>query len=111
MHLIDVYQLEFIAEDLRKILREIEKEFGPQIITSLLRINDPGVYGTLPLRGVDLRCRNRDIGEIATKWVNQRWQYDPHRPNKPVADPHGLGSEYHIHLQVHPSTYRVGYPK
>lgn len=109
MYLIDIYQLDFIHKILRRILREIENEFGPGIITSLFRIGDSGVHGTLPLRGVDLRCRNRQIGTIITEWANARWQYDPNRPKKVVAEAHGEGSNYHIHMQVHPLTIRRSY--
>jgi hypothetical protein len=53
---IDLKQLEFIDPKLREIALAVEDEFGEQVITSLYRIDDAGVHGTLPLRGIDLRC-------------------------------------------------------
>ena len=101
MHLIDIYQLEFIDKKLRMILKDIESNFGPQVITSLYRIDDFGVHGTLPLRAIDLRCRNKQFGNFVSDFINSRWFYDLNRPSKKVAVPHGQGSNYHIHLQVH----------
>jgi len=56
---INIGQLEFIDKTLRHILVELEHQVGVEfIITSLYRIGDNGVHGTLPLRGIDLRSRN-----------------------------------------------------
>jgi hypothetical protein len=101
---IDYMQMKFINPDLREIMREIENEFGPQLATSLYRIDDPGVHGTLPLRGVDLREKNYAVGRIKEAWVNNLWQYDYERPEKKVAIYHNTGSGYHLHLQVHKNT-------
>lgn len=106
MYTIDVYQLEFIHRALRDVLKDIENEFGSQTITSLYRIGDDGVHGQLPLRGTDLRCRDKEHGKMVVDWVNEKWSYDPARPDSKVAIAHGAGSNYHIHLQVHPSTVR-----
>ena len=106
MYSIDVYQLEFIHRTMRDVLKDVEDEFGSQTITSLYRIDDSGVHGQLPLRGVDLRCRERGYGQTVIDWINSKWQYDPARPEKKVAIAHGLGYNYHIHLQVHHSTVR-----
>ena len=43
MHRIDLDQLEFVHPKLREIMREIDRKFGEQIITSMYRIGDPGV--------------------------------------------------------------------
>jgi len=68
---IDIGQLEFIDLKLRKILRHLEIETGYEFtITSLYRIGDKGVHGTLPLRGADLRMRNQQIGEAIAKLIN-----------------------------------------
>ena len=104
MYEIDIYNLEFINSTLRTILREIEEEFGSQVITSLYRINDIGVHGTLPLRGVDLRS-NRDQYDIE-RYVNDNWIYDQTRPNRTVCMVHDAGQGVHIHLQVHPNTFK-----
>ena len=46
---IDVSQLEFIDKNLRLILLDIEKSTGVEFtITSLYRIGDVGVHGSLP---------------------------------------------------------------
>lgn len=106
MHLIDIYNLEYIHKMLRDVLENIEKKLGPQIITSQYRLGDDGVHGTLPLRATDLRCRDTEYGAFLVDWVNKRWQYDPYRPEMVVAVAHGQGYNYHIHLQVHDNTVR-----
>lgn len=105
-HLIDYYQLEFIDQKLRDVMRSVENKFGSQIITSLYRIDDSGVHGQLPLRGTDIRCRNIESGEEIANEINDIWIYDPIRPEMKVAIAHGDGSNYHIHLQVHPRTVK-----
>ena len=104
---IDIIQLEFIDPTLRAICSQIEllctKE---RTVTSLFRIDDPGVHGQLPLRGIDLRQRKHDEG-LGTKilaFVNDKWIYDPERPGKMCAKIHGEGLKRHIHLQTHPNT-------
>lgn len=106
MHFIDTDQISFLHDPMREILSDIESAFGPQIITSLYRFNDTGVHGQLPLRGVDLRCRNREFGELMELYVNERWKYDYRRTYLNVAVAHGDGNNYHVHLQVHPNTRR-----
>ena len=88
------------------MLIDIEEEFGTQAITSLYRIGDTGVHGTLPLRGVDLRC-NVDSYNIE-KFVNDTWVYDIDRPHYKACMIHDVGGGVHIHLQVHPNTVRIG---
>ena len=105
MHKIDTSQLEFIDPKLRKLLFDIEVRYGTQVITSLYRINDTGVHGTLPVRGCDLRARmGKTITNGIVNWVNKYWQYDPKRPGREVAIAHGENENFHIHLQVHPNT-------
>lgn len=108
MHKIDIQQLEFIDERLRKIMAQIEKRCGSQIITSLYRMNEEGVHGTLPLRGIDLRCKNQRTDglddNVLVHFVNRNWIYDPERPNMKVAIIHDVGQGRHIHLQTHPNT-------
>lgn len=108
MHFIDIRQLDFIHHTLRQLLGDIEAEFGVQVITSLYRMGDTGVHGTLPLRGADLRCRNNGLGLLIAKWVNERWQYDPARPELKTAIAHSKDTGFHIHLQVHPKTHSRG---
>lgn len=102
---IDFSQLEFIDQKLRDILAFVEDiSSQEQTITSLYRIGDNGVHGTLPLRGADLRCRDKEKGEVLEERVNFVFSYDPSRPNKRCAFLHGHGSNLHLHLQVHPNT-------
>lgn len=102
---LDIGQLEFIDKDLRNIVVWIEEQTGFEFTgTSLYRIGDNGVHGQLPLRGVDLRMRNRKIGEAVEAEINKAWEYDPNRPNKKCAFLHGDGANLHIHLQTHPNT-------
>jgi hypothetical protein len=102
--LIDETNLEFVHPHLRVIVLEINIEFGMQAITSLYRIGDNGVHGTLPLRAIDVRCRNDDMGKVIEKWVNARYMYDPARPKMKVAMYHDVGRGKHLHLQVHDHT-------
>jgi len=104
---IDIKQLEFIDKNLRDILVFIEKETGLEFtITSLYRICDNGVHGSLPLRGTDLRCRDKFIGGVVEQIVNEKWLYDSDRREKHCAFLHGQGSNMHLHIQVHPNTVR-----
>ena len=107
MHLIDTTQLEFIHPIMRNLLDDIEIMFGRQAITSLYRIGDDGVHGTLPLRGTDLRARRAVDAKRKIKWINKYWKYDPERPKMKVAIAHGKDSNYHIHLQIHDNTEAI----
>jgi hypothetical protein len=102
---IDISQLEFIEPLLRSIILDVEHNFGVEFtITSLYRIDDNGVHGQLPLRGIDLRCRDKNIGTVFEAYVNRRYQYDPARPVKTVCMLHGKGAHLHLHFQVHSET-------
>jgi len=108
MYLIDLQQMDFIHPHLRAVLRWIESRFGfLLIVTSIFRIGDPGVHGTLPVRGIDLRCRIPSLGELITDITNRHWKYDPDRPEMTVAKCHDTGRGLHLHIQVHPNTYEV----
>lgn len=105
---IDIGQLEFIDIKLRRILLWLEYETGLEFtVTSLYRMDDPGVHGVLPLRGTDLRMRCEDLGHKIVTLINQKWTYDPNRPTFCCAILHGEGANMHIHLQVHPNTIGV----
>jgi hypothetical protein len=103
---IDIAQLEFIRPQLREILVYLERKTGFEFtITSLYRIeDDSGVHGTLPLRGTDLRMRNKDAAEAIAEIINDRWIYNPEDPGKLCGYLHGSGTNYHLHVQVHPNT-------
>ncbi len=104
MHYADTTQMEFIHPLMRELLDDIEKRFGVQVITSLSRMRDPGVHGTFPLRGVDLRAWDVSKAKKLVRWVNKHWMYDLERPGLKVAQNHGEGTNYHTHLQVHNNT-------
>ena len=105
---IDISQLEFIDKNLRTIVQETVKHFGVEFtVTSLYRINDKGVHGTLPLRGLDMRCRDNGLGLLVVKYVNSRWCYDSKRPRKVCCVFHDAGNGYHLHFQTHPKTRRI----
>ena len=102
---IDILQLEFIDKTLRELAVWIEAETGMEFTdTSIYRIGDNGVHGTLPVRGIDLRCRSKEIGLSIEALINRAWMYDPGRLGKKCCYLHGDGSNLHLHLQVHPKT-------
>ena len=102
---IDLGQLEFIEPKLRGMALDVEAHFDVEFtITSLYRINDNGVHGALPLRGLDLRCREPGFGKLIEKYVNTKWIYDPARTQMKCCMFHDIGQGAHIHLQVHPQT-------
>ena len=104
---IDIKQLEFIDHNLRQILLDMEEDTGFKFtITSLYRINDSGVHGTLPLRGTDIRVRNISMGKLLEKYINDNWEYNA-ESGKPCALLHGSSTNSHLHIQVHPNTRRI----
>lgn len=103
---IDIYNLDFIDSTLKAIIEDKERAFGTGIITSLYRIGDNGVHGTLPLRALDERCRYKPLGDMIGDFLNDRWIYDPSRPGFKVCLCHNTGRGLHLHYQVHPNTIR-----
>ena len=104
---IDIAQIKSFHPKLRRILTWLEYETGFEFCnTSPYRIGDKGVHGTLPLRGWDIRCRNKKIGAAIRSVINQNWIYDPDRPSKKCCMLHGEGKNLHLHVQVHPNTVR-----
>ena len=102
---IDINQLEFIDRTLRDITMFVESFSGMEpTITSLYRIGDYGVHGQLPLRGIDVRVRRMSIGHTIMNAINDKWYYDSKRPEMKCAVLHGVGSNLHLHLQVHANT-------
>ena len=102
---LDLAQLEFIEPKLRGMALDVNSHFDVEFtVTSLYRINDKGVHGTLPLRGIDLRCRESGFGKMIEDYVNKKWIYDPDRPDMKSCMFHDIGQGAHIHLQVHPHT-------
>ena|SRR5210317_68990 len=102
---IDYQQLEFLHPKLRQLMKFVEDQTGLEFtITSLYRMNDNGVHGTLPVRGCDLRMRDSNIGASLQQTINSYWEYDASRPEKVCAICHGKGYNLHLHLQVHDNT-------
>lgn len=105
---IDIGQLEFIDKTLRDIVLWLENETGLEFTdTSLYRIDDPGVHGTLPLRGIDLRMRSRLVGRVIEALINNNWIYDPNRPELICCLLHGEDYNMHLHIQSHLNTRRI----
>ncbi len=103
----DIGQWEFVDPTLRSLAIWLEKETGVEFtITSSYRIDDTGVHGTLPVRGMDLRIRNEILGRCIAMLVNAAWVYDPGREYLACCIPHGKGANYHLHLQVCGNTVR-----
>lgn len=105
---IDIKQLEFIDQTLRNILIELEAFTGFDfVITSMFRIGEASsVHGQLPLRGIDLRIRDKIIGTAIENSINDLWRYDPARPDMHCAILHGEGSNLHLHVQSHHNSER-----
>lgn len=104
----DYKQQMFRHPKMRELLEWLEEETGVEFIeTSSRRINDKGVHGTDPCRGVDLRMRDKSLGTIIELKINREWIYDPARTCKKCAMLHGKGGNMHLHLQVHDNTVRV----
>ena len=101
----DIQQMEFIDLKLRSMIYWLESRTGFKFtMTSMRRIGDPGVHGTSPLRGIDLRCRSLAVGAAIEDLINDSWFYDSKRPELKCCKLHGEGPNLHLHLQVHPNT-------
>ncbi len=103
---------------LRIILCEIDcfsqfKFNGKELyITSIFRARDKGVHGCW--RGTDARTEHtgkayytkKEIDTILSHF-NQRWVYDPKRPQYKVLIYHKIkGGVFHLHAQVHKNTIK-----
>lgn len=107
---IELAQLEFIHRTLRKMVLAVEAEYSADmdfVVTSLYRIGDPGVHGQLPLRGIDIRCRDDRLGLDIQNWTNENYIYDPSRPWMKCCMYHDVGLGKHLHFQVHPRTVKL----
>ena len=101
---IDIQNLDFIDEKIKLVLKVKENNFGAGVITSLYRIGDKGVHGTLPLRAIDERCQDDKLGKEIEEYINNLFFYDPDRPEMKVCMYHDVGRGKHLHYQVHPKT-------
>lgn len=73
-----------------------------RLIITCHKRSDGGIHDTDPLRAVDLRCRDKHIGEYIETLINIWWDYGKPPYNCCLA--HGAGSNYHLHLQVRDQT-------
>ena len=105
---IDIGQISFIDDKLNNLLTWLEISTGMEFtITSLYRLEGTGVHCTLPLRGVDLRCRNEALGLEIQDLINRHYIYDSERTEKNCALLHGSGNNLHLHVQVHRNTHTL----
>ena len=69
--------------------------------------NRPGVHGTIPCRGIDIRSHIFPDPWKVVNHINDNWCYDPLREHKQVALCHTVGRGMHLHIQSHPNTKRI----
>ena len=100
MYLIKNLEVIQLHPTLKRVVNWVSEEFGLYVVTSAYRPGDPGVHGTMPVRGLDMRCRDQRVGLTIADEVNKKFTYDSERPDKKVAIWHKL----HLHLQVHRNT-------
>ena len=92
-----------------RIIAGIAKKHG-LVMTESYRpkkhMND--LHGSQPVRAIDLRtwCYSDSFAYRIMDEINNRWEYDPIRPQKKVAIIHDAGNGLHFHIQVHPHTRR-----
>ena len=105
---IDLSQLEFIDPVLREMALSVESHFGVEFtVTSLYRIpsgTPSSTHEVIPLRAIDLRCHDHDLGESVENYINSIYSYDPNRSSKRCCMYHDAGGGFHIHLQTHSNT-------
>lgn len=88
-----------------EIVMFVLEEEGELVITCGYRRGDKGVHGTFLCRGIDLRSWMYLKPEWLAHRINQKWIYDPKRPDMVVCKLHKTKTGgMHFHLQVHPNT-------
>ena len=92
---------------LANMLLWTQKTFGEVVITSAYRMDDPGVHGQNPLRGLDIRSYIYDDPTRVARLINEAWIYDLDRVTKTCALFHNSGKGDHIHLQVCDKTFNT----
>jgi len=95
-----------VAQPLDVIICDIYDRFEEIIITESWRPsrhkND--LHGLITLRALDLRSWIYDDPQKVVDYVNNRWIYDPTRPEMMCCVYHDSGQGDHFHIQVHPYT-------
>jgi hypothetical protein len=75
-------------------------------VTSVYREGDPGVHGVWRGTDADNDFMSKEHKEEIARFLNERFVYDPERPDMVVCLYHqvaGRGGD-HLHIQVHPRT-------
>lgn len=99
---------EIVTDAARYAARKLDWEF---FLTSIFRTREEdaalqasGIH--IEWRAVDVRIKDQSNAAVENlaAYVNDKWIYDPLRPNLKVCfkEPHGMGA--HAHFQVHPNT-------
>ncbi len=94
-----------------EIVSWVAKTYGLVMTESYRHQRHPNdLHGVDPVRAVDLRswCYDGDMAHQIRDEINQKWAYDPIRPDRQVAIIHDIGQGVHFHIQVHPRTERRG---
>ena len=92
---------------LSHILIDVAEKLGVVITESYRKqrhAND--LHGTDPVRAIDIRSWCYAYPEAVANHINDRWIYDPGRPDMKCALLHDAGKGIHFHIQVHPYTRR-----
>jgi len=66
------------------------------------------LHGEKPLRAIDGRSSIYTQPQIIANRINQKWIYDPERPDMKCAVYGDENHKDHIHFQVHPKTKFIG---
>lgn len=104
---IDIKQISFYHPVLRELLLWIADETGLDFTITSEHRDDGGIHDTIPLRSVDLRCKQITIGWSIDDYINAHWKYDPQRPQMKCSIFHDTGQGLHLHIQVHPNTRKI----
>lgn len=95
-------------EMLLTILTWIDDQYpGMVVMTCGYRPGDPGVHGTIPCRGTDIRSWVFKNPELVRNYINHMWEYDFKRPDMQVCVYHESkpgADDWHFHIQVHSNT-------
>ena len=97
----------YTHKTLTDLLIWFSENFDEPHVTSSYRQDDPGVHGSTPLRGIDVRSYIYNKPQVIVENINKAWIYDPNRPEKLCAIFHNVGYGAHIHLQVHDNTRKI----
>ena len=107
MYLVKSLEVLNLHPILVEIVEDLEYIAGPGLYTSAYRPGDDGPHGTIPVRGIDRRCRNAALGNAIKQYLNNNWEYDSDRPDMVVCLFHKVDKYgWHLHIQCHSNTRR-----